>query len=160
MGKVYSKGKVHSVSVMGGVQLLRRQRSRSPRDSPGSPSSQSFSSDSITSTDSEISFDEDDGFKTLVEQKKAQFAKAGYMFPISEKEIDRLQTLHYMFRYFWGNNFSSPMEGVLAKENAKILDIGWVKTYNEWIGLLQQILRDSTVKNRQVVIITIMHKLF
>jgi len=124
MGKVYSKGKVHSVSVMGGVQLLRRQRSRSPRDSPGSPSSQSFSSDSITSTDSEISFDEDDGFKTLVEQKKAQFAKAGYMFPISEKEIDRLQTLHYMFRYFWGNNFSSPMEGVLAKENAKILDIG------------------------------------
>ncbi|CAJ0759337.1 22422_t:CDS:2 [Entrophospora sp. SA101] len=44
--------------------------------------------------------------------------------PDDNEEHDRLQRQHFLFRYLWKSNFSSPMEDLLKRGNCKTLDIG------------------------------------
>ncbi|CAG8562844.1 8540_t:CDS:2 [Ambispora leptoticha] len=45
------------------------------------------------------------------------------VYPIPE-EIDRLQTLHYLFRSLWQSNYSSPIEDSLTSGGLHVLDVG------------------------------------
>ncbi|RIB14833.1 S-adenosyl-L-methionine-dependent methyltransferase [Gigaspora rosea] len=47
-----------------------------------------------------------------------------YHLPNDEDETDRLHTQHFLIRYVWQSNFSAPIEHILSKPGAKILDIG------------------------------------
>ncbi|CAG8548307.1 8562_t:CDS:2 [Gigaspora rosea] len=47
-----------------------------------------------------------------------------YHLPNDEYEMDRLHSQHITMRYIWQNNFSASIEHILAKPDAKILDIG------------------------------------
>nr|CAG8476264.1 10020_t:CDS:2 [Entrophospora candida] len=47
-----------------------------------------------------------------------------YQMPDDNEEHDRLQRQHFLFRYLWKSNFSSPMEDLLKRGNCKTLDIG------------------------------------
>ncbi|KAF0449617.1 S-adenosyl-L-methionine-dependent methyltransferase [Gigaspora margarita] len=47
-----------------------------------------------------------------------------YHLPNDEDEIDRLHIQHFLIRYIWQSNFSAPVEHILSKPGARILDIG------------------------------------
>ncbi|KAF0449615.1 S-adenosyl-L-methionine-dependent methyltransferase [Gigaspora margarita] len=47
-----------------------------------------------------------------------------YHLPNDEDEADRLHIQHFLIRYIWQSNFSAPVEHILSKPGAKILDIG------------------------------------
>ncbi|CAG8562140.1 8902_t:CDS:2 [Ambispora gerdemannii] len=47
-----------------------------------------------------------------------------YMFPVSENEVALMQMRHYLFREVWGTNFSAPVDEILRRTNARVLDIG------------------------------------
>ncbi|CAG8546272.1 11152_t:CDS:2 [Dentiscutata heterogama] len=47
-----------------------------------------------------------------------------YFFPNDEQEIDRLQLQHYMMRFIWCSNFSSPVRDLLEEGDAHVLDVG------------------------------------
>ncbi|CAG8487870.1 4328_t:CDS:2 [Funneliformis caledonium] len=49
-----------------------------------------------------------------------------YLLPIDDEEINRLQSQHYLYRYAWGGNFSSPVEELLSDSvgNVTVLDVG------------------------------------
>ncbi|RIB21729.1 S-adenosyl-L-methionine-dependent methyltransferase [Gigaspora rosea] len=49
---------------------------------------------------------------------------AVYHLPNDDDESDRLHMLHFLVRYIWQSNFSAPIEHILSKPGAKILDIG------------------------------------
>ncbi|RIB29681.1 S-adenosyl-L-methionine-dependent methyltransferase, partial [Gigaspora rosea] len=49
---------------------------------------------------------------------------AVYYLPNDENETDRLHFQHFLIRYIWQNNFSAPVEHILSKPGAKVLDIG------------------------------------
>ncbi|CAG8565949.1 504_t:CDS:2 [Ambispora leptoticha] len=45
--------------------------------------------------------------------------------PLTSEEIDRLQQLHYTWRWLWETNYSSPVEKLLQrKRNVRVLDVG------------------------------------
>ncbi|KAG9305826.1 hypothetical protein G9A89_001115 [Geosiphon pyriformis] len=44
--------------------------------------------------------------------------------PINLAEQDRLQTQHFLLKYVWGSNFSSPVTQILEFGGAKVLDVG------------------------------------
>ncbi|CAI2167122.1 16122_t:CDS:2, partial [Funneliformis geosporum] len=46
-----------------------------------------------------------------------------YLLPNDDEEIDRLQLQHYLLRYVWQNNFSSPVNEILLS-GADVLDVG------------------------------------
>ncbi|CAG8760834.1 23171_t:CDS:2, partial [Gigaspora margarita] len=48
-----------------------------------------------------------------------------YHLPNDEDEIDRLHIQHFLIRYIWQSNFSAPVEHILSKPGARILDIGY-----------------------------------
>ncbi|CAG8727959.1 3557_t:CDS:2, partial [Dentiscutata erythropus] len=48
-----------------------------------------------------------------------------YHLPNDENETDRLHTQHFLLRYIWQSNFSAPVEHILSKPGAKVLDIGY-----------------------------------
>ncbi|CAG8718803.1 889_t:CDS:2, partial [Cetraspora pellucida] len=48
-----------------------------------------------------------------------------YHLPNDESETDRLHLQHFMLRYLWQSNFSAPINDILSKPGAKILDIGY-----------------------------------
>ncbi|CAG8499761.1 5919_t:CDS:2, partial [Gigaspora rosea] len=50
---------------------------------------------------------------------------AVYYLPNDENETDRLHFQHFLIRYIWQNNFSAPVEHILSKPGAKVLDIGY-----------------------------------
>ncbi|CAG8508438.1 4971_t:CDS:2, partial [Dentiscutata heterogama] len=50
---------------------------------------------------------------------------AVYQVPNDDDEIDRLHLQHFIMRYVWQSNFSAPIEHILSKPGAKILDIGY-----------------------------------
>ncbi|RGB30522.1 S-adenosyl-L-methionine-dependent methyltransferase [Rhizophagus diaphanus] len=47
-----------------------------------------------------------------------------YFLPNDEEEVDRLQLEHFLFRYIWEDNFSSPIRDLIDKGDAKVLDVG------------------------------------
>ncbi|KAF0519587.1 S-adenosyl-L-methionine-dependent methyltransferase [Gigaspora margarita] len=49
-----------------------------------------------------------------------------YPLPNDGQECDRLHTQHFLHRYIWQSNFSSPVEQILKNdgERAKVLDVG------------------------------------
>ncbi|RIB23369.1 S-adenosyl-L-methionine-dependent methyltransferase [Gigaspora rosea] len=47
-----------------------------------------------------------------------------YPLQNDENEQDRLNLLHILLKYVWKGNFSAPINHILAKSGAKILDIG------------------------------------
>ncbi|KAF0538380.1 S-adenosyl-L-methionine-dependent methyltransferase [Gigaspora margarita] len=47
-----------------------------------------------------------------------------YPFPRRNNTWDRLTLQHYLFRYIWQSNFSSPVQESIKNENVKILDVG------------------------------------
>ncbi|CAG8784522.1 2999_t:CDS:2, partial [Dentiscutata erythropus] len=49
-----------------------------------------------------------------------------YPLPNDDEENDRLHTQHFLFRYVWQNNFSSPVDHILSdpNANAQVLDVG------------------------------------
>ncbi|CAG8513981.1 22558_t:CDS:2 [Dentiscutata erythropus] len=49
---------------------------------------------------------------------------AMYHLPNDENETDRLHSQHFILRYLWQNNFSAPVDHILSKPGAKVLDIG------------------------------------
>ncbi|CAG8743139.1 8977_t:CDS:2, partial [Dentiscutata erythropus] len=49
---------------------------------------------------------------------------AVYPLPNDEDEQDRQHLQHFLMRYLWQSNFSAPINHILAKPGAKILDIG------------------------------------
>ncbi|CAG8808333.1 38686_t:CDS:2, partial [Gigaspora margarita] len=50
---------------------------------------------------------------------------AGYPLPNDDEESDRLHLQHFLIRYIWQNNFSSPIDHILSSQGSKILDIGY-----------------------------------
>ncbi|CAG8638815.1 17625_t:CDS:2, partial [Gigaspora margarita] len=50
---------------------------------------------------------------------------AVYPLPNDEYETDRLHIQHFLVRYIWQSNFSAPVEHILSKPDAKVLDIGY-----------------------------------
>ncbi|CAG8520408.1 23509_t:CDS:2 [Cetraspora pellucida] len=48
-----------------------------------------------------------------------------YPMPNDEDEQDRLHLQHFLMRYHWQSNFSAPINHILTKQGAKILDIGY-----------------------------------
>ena len=51
-----------------------------------------------------------------------------YPLPNDDDECDRLHIQHFILRYVWQGNFASPVEYVLNRKGAKILDSGYVMT--------------------------------
>ncbi|KAG9306792.1 hypothetical protein G9A89_005692 [Geosiphon pyriformis] len=51
---------------------------------------------------------------------------ANLILPPTVHEIDRLQQLHYTWRWVWMTNFSAPVQNLLinSRNNVKVLDIG------------------------------------
>ncbi|KAF0511297.1 S-adenosyl-L-methionine-dependent methyltransferase [Gigaspora margarita] len=49
---------------------------------------------------------------------------AGYPLPNDDEESDRLHLQHFLIRYIWQSNFSSPIDHILSSQGSKILDIG------------------------------------
>ncbi|CAG8466447.1 9647_t:CDS:2 [Acaulospora colombiana] len=48
----------------------------------------------------------------------------GHLYPIDDRECDRLQYQFYIYKHVWENNFSAPVHEILCQENAKVLDVG------------------------------------
>src|SRR4051794_512790 len=59
-----------------------------------------------------------------------------YPMPLKDYDGDRFSLQHYLFRYIWQSNFSSPIEEKLSKAGAKVLDIGWVYALSRYIVYL------------------------
>ncbi|CAG8659736.1 1331_t:CDS:2 [Dentiscutata erythropus] len=49
----------------------------------------------------------------------------GYHLPNDDEETDRLHEQHFIMKYIWQSNFSAPVEHILSKSGAKILDVGY-----------------------------------
>jgi ubiquinone/menaquinone biosynthesis C-methylase UbiE len=47
-----------------------------------------------------------------------------YYVPNDSEESNRLNLQHYLLRYVWKGNFSSPITEILSERNASVLDIG------------------------------------
>ncbi|RIB10444.1 S-adenosyl-L-methionine-dependent methyltransferase, partial [Gigaspora rosea] len=74
---------------------------------------------SVSSTQSPSSFRYIDGRRYHNDENSK------YPLPNDDEEINRLQTQHYLFRYAWGENFSSPVEEILRNgDDVHVLDIG------------------------------------
>ncbi|CAG8611848.1 2248_t:CDS:2 [Acaulospora morrowiae] len=47
-----------------------------------------------------------------------------YPMPANEYDGDRFALQHYLFRYIWQSNFSSPIEEKLSTDGTRVLDVG------------------------------------
>ncbi|CAG8489381.1 3549_t:CDS:2, partial [Dentiscutata heterogama] len=47
-----------------------------------------------------------------------------YQMPNDEHETDRLHLQHFLLRYLWQSNISAPVDHILSKQGAKVLDVG------------------------------------
>ncbi|CAG8501612.1 24_t:CDS:2 [Racocetra persica] len=65
-----------------------------------------------------------DDFKFLNGRRYHNVENIYYFFPNDDQEIDRLQLQHYMMRFIWRSNFSSPMRDLLEEGYAHVLDVG------------------------------------
>jgi hypothetical protein len=46
-----------------------------------------------------------------------------YFLPSADKNIERLQMQHFLFRCVWASNHSAPTEDIFASGGAKVLDV-------------------------------------
>ncbi len=51
---------------------------------------------------------------------------SNYGLPNDDDECDRLHLQHFVLRYAWQGNFASPVEHILNRKGAKVLDSGYV----------------------------------
>ncbi|CAG8519956.1 8812_t:CDS:2 [Dentiscutata erythropus] len=65
-----------------------------------------------------------DDFKFIDGRRYHNVENIYYFFPNDEQEIDRLQLQHYMMRFIWCSNFSSPVRDLLDEGGARVLDVG------------------------------------
>ncbi len=49
-----------------------------------------------------------------------------WALPNDDDECDRLHLQHFVLRHAWQGNFASPVEQILNRKGAKILDSGYV----------------------------------
>ncbi|CAG8681932.1 15199_t:CDS:1, partial [Dentiscutata erythropus] len=75
-------------------------------------------SDSMDSQISQPEFRYNDG------RRYHNAENAAYHLPNDEYETDRLHIQHFLIRYMWQSNFSAPIEHILSKQGAKVLDVG------------------------------------
>ncbi|CAG8574767.1 1226_t:CDS:2 [Cetraspora pellucida] len=67
-------------------------------------------------------FQED--FTVIDGRKYYNIENLHYYLPSDDLEIDRLQLQHYLVRYTWQSNFSSPVRDLLHEGGARVLDVG------------------------------------
>ncbi|KAF0556899.1 S-adenosyl-L-methionine-dependent methyltransferase [Gigaspora margarita] len=65
-----------------------------------------------------------DEFKFIDGRRYHNVENIHYFFPNDDLEIDRLQLQHYMMRFIWRSNFSSPVRDLLDEGGARVLDVG------------------------------------
>ncbi|CAI2182511.1 12872_t:CDS:2 [Funneliformis geosporum] len=67
-----------------------------------------------------------DKYKYIDNRKFLNDENCNYLLPIDDEEITRLQSQHYLYRYAWGGNFSSPIEELFNDNNGNVtvLDVG------------------------------------
>ncbi|CAG8562289.1 7556_t:CDS:2, partial [Scutellospora calospora] len=100
-------------------------------------------------------------FKYIDGRRYHNYENSRYPLPNDDEEINRLQTQHYLFRYAWGGNYSSPVEEILRAGGAHVLDIGcgpatWVLemaseyTSTSFIGIDFSLVFPTNIKPRNV----------
>ncbi|RIB05422.1 hypothetical protein C2G38_2280735 [Gigaspora rosea] len=67
-----------------------------------------------------------DDFKFIDGRRYHNVENIHYFLPNDDQEIDRLQLQHYMMRYIWRSNFSSPVRDLLNEGGVHVLDVGFV----------------------------------
>ncbi|CAG8745805.1 2488_t:CDS:2, partial [Cetraspora pellucida] len=77
--------------------------------------------ESIESMDSQDSKAE---FRYIDGRRYHNVEKAKYHLPNDENESDRLHLQHFLLKYILQSNFSAPVDHILSKPGAKVLDIG------------------------------------
>ncbi|CAH1764329.1 8904_t:CDS:2 [Entrophospora sp. SA101] len=86
-----------------------------------------------SSNDEEYDLSFMDEFR-FIDGRRFHNENSRYWFPNDKKEVDRLNMQHYLFRYAWQGNFSSPMGERLSNGGVRVLDdhpaltnIGFIK---------------------------------
>ncbi|CAG8804257.1 22480_t:CDS:2, partial [Gigaspora margarita] len=64
-----------------------------------------------------------DDFKFIDGRRYHNVENIHYFLPNDDQEIDRLQLQHYMMRYIWHSNFSSPVRDLLNEGGVHVLDV-------------------------------------
>ncbi|GES95734.1 S-adenosyl-L-methionine-dependent methyltransferase [Rhizophagus clarus] len=86
------------------------------------PSNRNFnSSDPLKSADVDSILD---SFRYFKGRRYHNLADVTYLLPNDDKEVERLNLQHNIFKFVWKNNFSSPVHELLKSGKAKILDVG------------------------------------
>ncbi|CAG8548725.1 5123_t:CDS:2, partial [Racocetra fulgida] len=65
-----------------------------------------------------IKDDYDDGQLSPVDEELLSIEGGEYFLPSADKDIERLQMQHFLFRYIWDGNFSSPIHDNFIDELA------------------------------------------
>ena len=68
----------------------------------------------------------DEDFRFIDGRRYHNAENAKYDLPNDDDECDRLHLQHFVLRYAWQGNFASPVEHILNRRGAKILDSGYV----------------------------------
>nr|CAG8572005.1 13318_t:CDS:2 [Entrophospora candida] len=76
-----------------------------------------------SSNDEEYDLSFMDEFR-FIDGRRFHNENSRYWFPNDKKEVDRLNMQHYLFRYAWQGNFSSPMGERLSNGGVRVLDVG------------------------------------
>ncbi|CAG8495942.1 5607_t:CDS:2 [Scutellospora calospora] len=75
----------------------------------------------LTNQRSKNDFDEDQ--LSPVDDEILNIEGGEYFLPSADKDIERLQMQHFLFRYIWDGNFSSPIHDKFIDGGVKVLDI-------------------------------------
>jgi len=65
-----------------------------------------------------------DSFRYFKGRRYHNLADVTYLFPNDDKEVERLNLQHNLYKFVWKNNFSSPIHEILKSGKAKVLDVG------------------------------------
>ncbi|CAG8582913.1 3835_t:CDS:2 [Acaulospora morrowiae] len=66
----------------------------------------------------------DFNINAYINNRKYSKKNSNHLYPIDDRECDRLQYQFYIYKHVWGNNFSAPVHEILSQENSKVLDVG------------------------------------
>ncbi|CAG8617939.1 22803_t:CDS:2, partial [Dentiscutata erythropus] len=78
----------------------------------------------IKSMDSQSTQNMQPEFRYIDGRRFHNMENAMYHLPNDEDETDRLHLQHFLLRYLFQSNFSAPVNHILSKPGAKVLDIG------------------------------------
>ncbi|CAG8818367.1 17292_t:CDS:2, partial [Cetraspora pellucida] len=62
--------------------------------------------------------------KGLIDDTLETYRDEKFPFPKNNHNWDRLTLQHYLFRYIWQSNFSSPIDEYIKTDGIKVLDVG------------------------------------